>query len=154
MIETLRGYRLYPVLLLLFFLLFSASSGAAVLMQGRDSASAPMSDRADVFVTLSVRDFENLSGHKLSLVERMYMKRVQKTLRRQLKKNPDLTITEYVDPVKKKFKLDPMWFTTGIIIGPLALLFAATSKQSKEIKKSAFLGFLIWTVWVGYAFIF
>lgn len=108
--------------------------------------------RADVFVNLSRKEFSALTGMKLNILEKLFFKVSQKKIRKDLKRNPDLLITEYFDPVKQKFKLDPLWFILGIMIGPLAILFSITSKQNKMSRKSAFLGFLLFVVWFGFFF--
>lgn len=110
--------------------------------------------RADVFVTLSAKEFSRMTGQKLTLPEKLFFKASQQKLKRELKKNPELLVTEYYDPVKKKFKLDTLWFVLGIMIGPLALLFAWTSKRNKNSWKSALLGLPLFVLWFGYLFLF
>ena len=110
--------------------------------------------RADVFVTLTVKDFTRITGQRLTLVEKLFFKATQQKLKRELKRNPELLVTDYFDPVKKKFKLDSLWFILGVMIGPLALLFAWTSKRNKVSQKSAFLGFLVFVLWFGFFFVF
>lgn len=110
--------------------------------------------RADVYVTLSVKEFSRISGQKLTLLEKLFFKASQQKLKKGLKRNPDLLVTEYFDPVKKKFKLDTLWFVLGFMIGPLALLFAWTSKRNKTSRKSAFLGFLVFVLWFGFLFVY
>lgn len=110
--------------------------------------------RANVFVTLSAKDFAIFTGRKLTLVQKLLFKAAQSRLKKDLKLNPDLLVTEYYDPIKKKFKFDSLWFILGIMIGPLAILFAWTSKRNKTSQKSAFLGFLIFILWFGFLFVF
>lgn len=121
-----------------------------------EKAITPVKDilRADVFVTLSIKDFTTFTGQELTLVQRLFFKAVQKRLKKDLKINPDLMMTDYYDPVKNKFKFDSLWFILGIMIGPLALLFAWTSKQSKDSKKSVFLALPLFVIWFGYVFLF
>lgn len=110
--------------------------------------------RADVFVTLSVKDFRAITGQKITLIQKLFFKTVQNKLKKDLKINPDLMVNDYYDPVEKKFKLDPLWFILGIMIGPLALLFAWTSKQNKVSKKSVYLALPLFVIWFGFAFVF
>ena len=121
-----------------------------------ENAITPSKDilRADVFVTLSLKEFSAVTGQKLNLVQKLFFKAVQKRLKKDLKRNPDLMVTDYVDPVKKKFKFDSLWFILGVMIGPLALLFAWTSKQNKDSKKSVLLALPIFLLWFGYVFLF
>ncbi|MEO8763675.1 MAG: hypothetical protein ABI416_05280 [Ginsengibacter sp.] len=118
--------------------------------------------KASAFVKLSAREFAAATGKKLSFFQRIYFKVVQRQMKRDLKKNPDLLITDYFDTEKTKFKFDLLWFVIASIIGPLGVLLAygPHQKQKKEIttKKdkitSAWLGFLFWVLWFGYLFVF
>lgn len=141
-------------------LLYGTNVQAASIIYPQQSLSekaiVPSKDilRADVFVTLSVKDFTTFTGQELNLVQKLFFKAAQKRLKKDLKINPDLMVTDYYDPVKKKFKFDPLWFILGVMIGPLALLFAWTSKQNKHSKKSAFLALPLFVLWFGYVFLF
>lgn len=90
----------------------------------------------------------------------MYFKIIQRRLRNELKKNPDLLITSYYDSQKTKFKFDALWFVLAAFVGPLAVLVAYTSKLRKggPTKKdritSAWLGFAFFVLWFGYLFVF
>ncbi len=116
--------------------------------------------RAAVFVKLSAKEFGTLTGKKLNLPQRIYFKIVQRRLKHELKENPDLLITQYYDPKKVKFKFDALWFVIASFIGPLGLLLAYTSKQRKggPTRKnkitSAWLGFIFFVFWFGFAFLF
>lgn len=116
--------------------------------------------RAAVFVKLSAKEFGTLTGKKLNLPQRIYFKIIQRRLKHELKENPDLLITNYYDPKKAKFKFDALWFVIAGFIGPLGLLLAYTSKQRKggPTKKnrvtSAWLGFVLFVFWFGFAFLF
>ncbi len=87
--------------------------------------------RASFFVKLSAKEFEGITGKKLNLPQRIYFKIIQLKLKHELKKNPDLLITDYYDPAKAKFKFDFLWFVIGGFIGPLGVLLAYTYKQRK-----------------------
>ena len=157
----LRKNYLLPYLFLTVFFLFNGINAQAAStiyskQLSSENAAIPAKDilRADVFVTLSVKEFSGVSGQKLSLVQKLFFKAVQKRLKKDLKINPDLMVTEYFDPVKKKFKFDPLWFILGVMIGPLAILFAWTSKQKKDSKKSVILAFPLFLLWFGYVFLF
>ena len=110
--------------------------------------------KASVFVKLSSKEFASLSGMKLNFLQKIYFKSVQRKLSRELKKNPDLLITQYYDQKKMKFKIDPLWFVIGAILGPIGILFSYTNKQPKDKKKSALLGCIVFLIWFGFLFIF
>lgn len=110
--------------------------------------------KASVFVKLSVKKFAILIRQKLNFLQKLYFKSVQRKLRKELKKDPDVTITQYYDHEKAKFKLDGLWFILGIIVGPFAILFSFTSKQKKNYRISAALGSIVFFLWFGYLFLF
>jgi hypothetical protein len=116
--------------------------------------------KASVFVNMTATDFAIATGKKLNLMDRLYFKIVQHKIRKDLKKNPDLLITDYFDQKKGKFKFDALWFITGAFIGPLGVLLAYFSHQQKNgpLKKdritSAWLGFAFFIIWFGLVFIF
>ncbi len=116
--------------------------------------------RASVFVELSAKEFEVITGKKLNLTQRIYFKIIQRKLKHELRKNPDLLITNYYDPAKAKFKFDFLWFIIGGFIGPLGVLLAYISKSRKggPTKKnmiiSAWLGFAGFILWFGFSFLF
>ena len=158
---TLRKNHFLPLFFITALCLFYGNNmqAASVIYPQQllsENATTPSKDisRADVFVTLSVKDFSAATGQKLTLIQKIFFKTAQKKLRKDLKRNPDLMVTDYFDPVKKKFKLDSLWFILGIMIGPIALLFAWTSKRNKTSQKSAFLGFLVFILWFGFLFVF
>ncbi len=110
--------------------------------------------RASVFVKLSTKEFTDLTGTKLNLFQKIYFKSIQRKLTRELKKNPDFLITQYYDQKKGKFKLDPLWFVIGVILGPIGILFSYTNKQPKDKRKSALIGFIVFLIWFGFLFVF
>ncbi|MEO6814418.1 MAG: hypothetical protein ABI172_10840 [Ginsengibacter sp.] len=114
--------------------------------------------KPSVFVNLSSKEFTSLTGQKLSLIEKLYFKSVQRKLRRELKKNPDVIISKYYAQKTGKFELDPLWFIIGTIIGPVGVLFAFISKHIKAKRKndiiSAALGCVAFILWFGFLFVF
>ena len=115
---------------------------------------------ASVFVKLSAREFETITGKKLNLAQKIYLKFIQRKLKRDLKKNADLLITDYYDPQKAKFKFDFLWFIIAGFIGPLGVLLAYTYKPRKggparkNVITSAWLGFAGFVLWFGFLFFF
>ena len=141
-------------------MLISSTAHTAVIIGSNNNISIesvvpiPQYLKASVFVNLTRREFEVLRGKKLGFLERMYFKAAQKKLRKELKTDNDLLITKYYDDAKGKFKIDGLWFVIGSAIGPLGILFAYTTHQSKNLKISAMLGTVIFIAWFGYLTIF
>jgi len=132
-----------------------SSSGSPAEMKNPDYY------RAAVFVNLSAREFAAVTGKKLNFFQKVYFKVIQRELKRELKKNPDLLINDYFDQ-QVKFKFDPLWFVIASFIGPLGVLFAYTSphyqKKTTTTRKdkitSAWLGLILFALWFGWLFIF
>ena len=116
--------------------------------------------KASVFVNMSASDFAAATGTKLNFFQKIYFKVLKRHVRRDLKKNPDLLMTDYVDQKTGKFKLDPLWFVIGIIIGPLGVLLSYYSHQQKngpnkkDRTTSAWIGFGVFVLWFGFLFLF
>jgi hypothetical protein len=113
-----------------------------------------------VFVKLSAKEFATATGQKLNFFQRIYFKIIQKQVKRDLKANPDLLITDYYDSKKVKFKFNALWFVIGSFIGPLGVLVAYTSHQKKDHLSrkdrltSVWLGCAFFILWFGFTFIF
>ena len=56
--------------------------------------------KASVFVKLSVKKFAILIRQKLNFLQKLYFKILQRHIKRDLKKNPDILINNYFDPHK------------------------------------------------------
>ncbi|MEP6584844.1 MAG: hypothetical protein ABJA90_11290 [Ginsengibacter sp.] len=153
-----------PVLLVLILNVslngFSASVVREIIPSDYTPTPGPDYMRAAVFAKLSAKQFETVTGNKLTFTQRIYFKLIKRKLKRDLKKNPDLLITNYYDPQKAKFKFDFLWFVIAGIIGPLGVLLAYTYKQrkggpaKKDVITSAWLGFAGFVLWFGFIFLF
>ena len=105
------------------------------------------------FIRLSISEFQKATDTHLNFFQKMYFKKLQKKLTRTHTMQ-NATILPYYDVQKKKFKFDPLWFILGTIIGPFALLFAFTSRQPKNKRISALIGFGVFILWFGWLFLF
>ena len=141
---------------------FSFSIVRASANKNKTEMKNPDYLKASVFVNLSAREFAAATGKKLHFFQRIYFKVIQRQIKHDLKKNPDLLISDYLDTKKAKFKFDPLWFVIGVFIGPLGVLFAFTSPAQKKEKitrkdkiTSALLGFFIlcYLVWMVICFL-
>lgn len=135
------------------FLLFISTLYAS-LPQRKISPVVPEFLKVENFVRYNIPEFEKLSGKKLSPIQRMYFKKLQRKLAKTNYTSED-SLLPYYDVQKQKFKLDTLWFVLGVIIGPFAVLFSYTThKQSRNKHLSALIGFGVFIIWFGWVFLF
>lgn len=157
--KMLRTSAIFAFLILLYSQ--NSFSFSFVIPPHKVEIKSPDYLKGSVFVNLTAREFALASGKKLDFFQKIYFKALQHRIKHDLKKNPDLIITDYFDPAAKKFRFDALWFVIAAFIGPLGVLFAYTSPlrkgsrtTKKERIKSAWLGFAFFVIWFGFAFIF
>ena len=113
--------------------------------------------KASEFIKLSPDEFSKLSGKKLNFFERLSFSITKMRLKHDLKKNPDLLLTDYVKEAKHKGSFDWLWFLLGfaapiigiltesviafILIGISPIVIAYATKQDEVNRNSAWLGF-------------
>ncbi|MDB5223478.1 MAG: hypothetical protein JWN83_2145 [Chitinophagaceae bacterium] len=95
---------------------------------------------ASEFVKLSVKEFSDLTGKKLNFFQRMSFKVTKMRMKHDLKKNPGLKITDYIDG-DGSFRVDILWLFLGLILGPIGVLIAYLTKQESYKITSAWIGF-------------
>ncbi len=110
--------------------------------------------KASEFVKLSVKEFNVLTGKKLNFLQRVSFKMTKMKMKHDLKKNPDLKITDYVDGDGTTFRLDVLWLILGVLIGPIGVLLAYLTKQEKYKITSSWIGFGVWLLLGGIFFVF
>lgn len=141
----------YLITVILSITFFSTIIFAAVPV----NSISPGADylRVETFLKMTPAQFEKASGHHLNFFQKLYFKKLQRKLSRSDYKSND-TIDQYYDQQKNKFKFDPMWFVLRCFIGPFAILFSYTSKQSKSKRLSALIGTGLFIIWFGLIFLF
>jgi hypothetical protein len=153
------------LIILSIFLFWQNSFSFSIVRTSANENKAVMKSpdycKASVFVNLSAGEFAAATGKKLNFFQKIYFKVIQRQIKRDLKKNPDLLINDYFDQKKGKFKFDLLWFIIGTFIGPLGVLVAYISPPQKKATitrkdkiTSAWLGFLFFVIWFGFLFVF
>ncbi len=109
------------------------------------------------FVKLSPGEFSKLTGKKLNVFQRASFHLVKLKMKHDLKRNPDLLITDYKKYPKSNSGFSFMWFMLGLA-GPILGLFmpylalfllfaflpviiAYSTRQPPENKRSVWIGF-------------
>jgi hypothetical protein len=107
------------------------------------------------FVKLSAQEYSALTGKKLNFLQRLSFNLTKAKMKRDLKKNPNLKITDYIDADGgTTFRLDALWLILGILIGPIGVLLAYVTKQEKYKITSSWIGLALWFVLGGVFFFF
>lgn len=102
--------------------------------------------KASEFVKLSVKDYTALTGKKLNFFQRLSFNLTKVKMKHDLKKNPALKITDYVDASDSTtFKVDILWLLLGFLIG-IGVIAAYLTKQEKYKITSAWIGFGLFLV--------
>ncbi len=91
------------ILLMLFFCQGSFSFSIVRLPADENKTEIKNPDylKASVFVNLSAKEFAAVTGRKLNLIDRIYFRVIQRQIKKDLKRNPDLLINDYFDPKKR-----------------------------------------------------
>ena len=115
---------------------------------------------ANEFIKLSVKEFSLLTGKKLNFIQRLSFNVSKLRMKHDLKKNPNLKITDYLNKHGRGSYFDPVWFLLGIagpaiglvivvitlsilpfiILGVAPVVIAYATKQNKTAKKSVWFG--------------
>jgi hypothetical protein len=114
--------------------------------------------KASEFVKLSVSEFSKLTGKNLNWFQRLSFRITKLRLKHDLKKNPDLKITDYDNHAEKDRSFNFLWFILGlaipiiglatgsfllfafVAIAPIVLAYAAKQDRRSKIK----------SVWMGF----
>jgi hypothetical protein len=128
-------------ILLTIIFLISCTYCISINRPVKADVTIPISLKASEFVKLNARDYSRLTGKKMSLLDRISFEVLKMRIKKDLKKNPDLLITDYADTKKEKFKLNGLWFALGLFLGPFAVIAAYLSIQKKNKVNSAWIGF-------------
>ena len=97
-------FRLLQVITGLIFILSISSSHAASIINPESALTGSPSKylKASEFVKLSPDEFSRLTGKNLNSIERVSFRLLKHRMKRDLKKNPALMVSEYFKPAKKK----------------------------------------------------
>ena len=109
------------------------------------------------FIKLSAHDFSVLTGKKLNVFQRVFFTIAKMRVKHDLKKNPGLKITDYLNKDKKGNSFNFTWFLLGlaapvvgiftgifvlfVIISVIPVVLAYATKQDRIKKKSVWVGF-------------
>ena len=96
---------------------------------------------ASEFVKLSARDYTKFTGKKLNFLQRMSFGLTKMKMKHDLKKNPGLKITDYINGEGTTFQIDILWLLLGLILPVLGVLISYLTKQESYKITSSWIGF-------------
>ena len=103
---------------------------------------------AKQFLTLTPQKYEELTGKKMNLVQKVEFKMVQHKVKKMVKRGEVLTMAD----VQKRFQdmgsMDVLGFLLGLILGPIGVIICLILKETGDVGpetvKWSLYGLLIW----------
>jgi len=148
--------RLYAPLLGIVALLFANSANAftSLVIVLKPAASTikdpnPLSlMTAKQFASLTPQKFQELTGKKMNLAQKIEFKMVQQKVKKMVKKGEVVTMAD----VQKKFQdmgtMNVLGFLLGLILGPIGVIIALILKETGDVGPDcvrwSLYGLLIW----------
>ena len=130
---------------LLVFSGVSTGYGSAVIKPVENEVPASMAAlkylQASEFVKLSVSEYTKLTGKKLNFLQRLSFKVTKMKMKHDLKRNPSIRITDYIDGNGTTFQVDILWLLLGLLLPVIGVLIAYLTKQESYKITSAWIGF-------------
>jgi hypothetical protein len=115
--------------------------GFSVIKPTEPSLASVKYLKASEFVKLSAKDYTALTGKKLNFFQRLSFNLTRVKMKHDLKKNPDLKVTDYINGDGRTFQIDLLWLLLGTITGPIGVLIAYVAKVEPYKRTSAWIGF-------------
>lgn len=96
------------------------------------------------FLTLTPKKYKELTGTKLSLPQKIYLKLAQYKVKKMAKKNKQIDLLRIVRDIDTN-NFDILGFIMGIVLGPLGVLIAyIVEGKSSSMFTWSVIGGLIW----------
>jgi hypothetical protein len=115
----------YPVIVLISFALMTSFSVAASFVKAETPKSITI-DSADYkladFVNLTSKDLAKITGRELKLFEQIALYKMKSDMKKVLKKQPNISVSEYYSRVKNR-RIGTAWAFVIIVVGVLLIFF-------------------------------
>lgn len=93
------------------------------------------------FVKLSAKEYSVITGKKLNFLQKLSFKVTKMKMKHDLKKNPALKLSDYVNGDGTTFQVDILWMLLGLLLPVIGVLIAYLTKQESYKITSAWIGF-------------
>ena len=129
-----------------FTSLVVAPSTAVIIKDPKPNALSMIS--AKQFLDLTPQKYQELTGKKMNLVQKVQLKVLQHKVKKMVKKGEVVTMAD----VQKKFddmgSMDLLGFLLGLILGPIGVIIALILKETGDVGPDtvrwSLYGLLIW----------
>jgi hypothetical protein len=136
--------KINPLLFIILSIYLFAGANTAYGFSGIRPAEGPAAFKylqVSEFVKLSAKDYSALTGKKLNFFQKLSFNITRAKMKRDLKKNPDLQLSNYINADgNTTFQIDVLWLFLGFLAG-IGVIAAYLTKQEKYKITSAWIGF-------------
>lgn len=142
--------KIVSLFLALFVLVFQTSTGFASFSKpaATESTATVMATPKEGLLGLNVEQilaltpgkYEELTGTKMSLKEKIALKYVQRNIKRDLKKHGTVTMEDYVDG-DGSVRFNIGGFVLGLLLGLIGVALAYIFSNDKSFRRSSWYGF-------------
>jgi hypothetical protein len=103
------------------------------------------------FLTLTPKKFEELSGKKMNVVQRIEFKMLQHKVKKMVKKGEVITMADVAKKMEDDSLMNILGFLLGLILGPVGVIIVLILKESGDMSQTAFrwslYGLIIFLLW-------
>ena len=95
-------------------------------------------------LSLTPDSYEQLTGKKMSFKDRLGLKLVQKSIKKELKKNGSVDLNEYFQEGMPSFNIGG--FLLGLLLGLIGVALAHIFSNNKSFRRSSWYGLGVWLI--------
>jgi hypothetical protein len=103
---------------------------------------------AKQFLTLTPQKYQELTGKKMNLVQKVEFKMVQHKVKKMVKRGDVVTMADVQKKLQDMSSMDVLGFLLGLILGPVGVIIALILKETGDVGAEtvrwSLYGLLIW----------
>jgi hypothetical protein len=131
-----------------------AFSSATIIVQPPKQAAKDINPlsliTAKQFLELSPKKYQELTGRKMSFIQKMELRIAQHKVKKMLRRGEVVTMADVQKKFREMSSMDLLGFLLGLILGPIGVIIALILKETGDVQPSvlrwSLYGFLVWLV--------